>query len=333
MNLKVLNSKDVLSRMQSIAQGKQYLAYYSSLFDGVVTDPSLMVLPADDHMTIRGHGVFDTGNVVNGRAYRLNIHLERFVNSAKLARLELPMNIDEMRDTILNTVAITQRKNCFVRYFLSAGPGDFSWLPYGCKPAFYVVVQDATVPQIGIGGPEVIVTTPMKNHPLTEIKSNNYLMNVLMSMEAVDHGGKLGIWVTPDGYLAEGCVANIFQVRNRILRTAPFENILMGCTARRILDVGQKLVEEGLLDGVEQVQIKESELFESSEMFSSGGDTHITPITELKKLSANAEVERCVSFGDGPIVSRVMEHIIEEATAGNTEHHLEIPYEKYAPGS
>ena len=45
---------------------QQYLAMYSSVFGGIVTDPAAMVIPMDDHMVHRGHGVFDTAAIMDG---------------------------------------------------------------------------------------------------------------------------------------------------------------------------------------------------------------------------------------------------------------------------
>jgi 4-amino-4-deoxychorismate lyase len=44
--------------------------------------PALMVIPFDDHMVHRGHGIFDTAGIVNGRIYDLDAHLDRFLKSA-----------------------------------------------------------------------------------------------------------------------------------------------------------------------------------------------------------------------------------------------------------
>lgn len=45
---------------------QQFLAMYSSIFGGITTDPAAMVIPMDDHMVHRGHGVFDTAAIVDG---------------------------------------------------------------------------------------------------------------------------------------------------------------------------------------------------------------------------------------------------------------------------
>lgn len=45
---------------------QQFLAMYSSVFGGITTDPAAMVIPIDDHMVHRGHGVFDTAAITDG---------------------------------------------------------------------------------------------------------------------------------------------------------------------------------------------------------------------------------------------------------------------------
>lgn len=45
---------------------QQFLAMYSSIFGGITTDPAAMVIPMDDHMVHRGHGVFDTATICDG---------------------------------------------------------------------------------------------------------------------------------------------------------------------------------------------------------------------------------------------------------------------------
>lgn len=53
---------------------QRYLAMYSSIFGGITTDPAAMVIPMDDHMVHRGHGVFDTAAIMDGLAILAKIH-------------------------------------------------------------------------------------------------------------------------------------------------------------------------------------------------------------------------------------------------------------------
>lgn len=57
----------VVERLKVARQGQEeFVAMYSSVVGGITTDPAGMVLPLDDHMVHRGHGVFDTAMIING---------------------------------------------------------------------------------------------------------------------------------------------------------------------------------------------------------------------------------------------------------------------------
>src|SRR5918993_2875820 len=105
VGLQVLSDADVIDRLKALRakQPVKYTAFYSSQLQGIVTDPALMVLPFDDHMVHRGHGIFDTAGIVGGRIYDLEAHLDRFLGSAERSRLKLAGSRAEMRDIIVKT--------------------------------------------------------------------------------------------------------------------------------------------------------------------------------------------------------------------------------------
>src|ERR671914_790013 len=115
-------------RLLSAAHEKasDFYAMYSSVLGGIVTDPAFMVLPLDDHMVHRGHGVFDTATLANGMLYQLDQHLERLLFSAEMARIPLPFPKGKLRQIILDTAAASGQREASVRYWLSAGPGGFA---------------------------------------------------------------------------------------------------------------------------------------------------------------------------------------------------------------
>ena len=65
----LLSADTVFARLRAlrVQQPVTYAAFYSSQLGGIVTDPALMVIPFDDHMVHRGHGIFDTAGLVGGR--------------------------------------------------------------------------------------------------------------------------------------------------------------------------------------------------------------------------------------------------------------------------
>src|SRR5688572_32404900 len=121
VGLQILSATEVIDRLKALRakQPVKYTAFYSSQLQGIVTDPALMVIPFDDHMVHRGHGIFDTAGIVNGRIYDLDAHLDRFLKSAERSKLKLPGTRDQMRDIIIRTTAASGRRDGSIRYWLS----------------------------------------------------------------------------------------------------------------------------------------------------------------------------------------------------------------------
>ena len=77
----ILTTEESLIRLRAKASpaAANFYAMYSSILGGIVTDPALMLLPMDDHMVHRGHGVFDTATLTHGMLYQLDAHLDRLL--------------------------------------------------------------------------------------------------------------------------------------------------------------------------------------------------------------------------------------------------------------
>ncbi|KAJ9461248.1 D-amino-acid transaminase [Diplonema papillatum] len=251
--MKVLSREDYLDSMRDVRKeinpdGPSAVAMYSSLVDGVVTDPELMLLPVDDHMAARGHGVFDMCTLRNGWLYRLAAHLDRLLDSAESAKLEFPYpggraeNARKMTEVISGTVSACSVRDAPIRYFLSAGPGNFAFGPAGCRTAFYVVVQGkSSIRDLAEGVPEVFVrSVPLKTMPF--VKSNNYMINTLVYMSAREQGGSFGLTLDEDGMLVESCNLTPILVVNSTLVT-PLSgrgtNALRSMTQLRVFELAK----------------------------------------------------------------------------------------------
>ena len=236
--LPALTAEDVLAALRALRarQPVKFAAFYSSQLGGVVTDPALMVIPFDDHMVHRGHGIFDTAGIVNGRIYDLEAHLDRFLGSAERSKLKLPGSRERMRDIIIRTTAASHLRDGAIRYWLSSGPGSLELSPAaGAQPGFFVMIFG------GLSYPErwyteglrVMTTTYPIKPPLYAItKATNYLPNVLMQMEAKEAGLDNGVFIDEAGYVGESSNMNVaFVTRDGVFRHPKFERVLPG--ARR----------------------------------------------------------------------------------------------------
>jgi len=307
-------------------------AMYSSLLDGIVTDPDLIVVPFDDHGFIRGHAVFDTASLSKGRIYRLGVHLDRLFASARDARLELPFGKSEdenrrrITDIICRTSVASGRRDGSIRYFITGGPGSFGITSAGCEPAFYCVVFDRIK---GLGSKAISEATvrlskvPMKPPLLAQVKSNNYMLNCLTAMEAQANNGTMGILVRDDDTIAESCVLNCCVVTEAgVLITPPFEGILAGCTVRKTLELARAhlLGQGGLLTEVRQEILPLATVKAAKEVFLTGGDTHLLAVHTLDgEKIGNGEAP-------GPVAEKLLQLLEQEAENGTTEEHIQLEY-------
>ena len=284
-SVRQLAAEDVMTALRQLRaqQPVKFAAFYSSQLGGIVTDPALMVIPFDDHMVHRGHGIFDTAGLVEGKIYDLEAHLDRFERSAEHCRLIMPAARAELREIISATVAASGARDGAIRYWLSSGPGSLDLSPAaGAEPGFFVMVFP------GLSYPErwyteglkVMTTTyPIKPSLYAVTKSTNYLPNVLMQMEAKGAGVDNGVFIDANGHVGESSNMNVaFVTADGVLRHPKFDHILAGCTSLRILELARKLERDGAIGGVEVCDIPVAEARAAREMLLLGSSVKVAPI-------------------------------------------------------
>jgi 4-amino-4-deoxychorismate lyase len=282
-----------------------------------------MVLPLDDHMVHRGHAVFDTATLTNGMLYQLDPHLERFIRSANAARIPLPFPQEQLRQIILETAAASGQRDGSVRYWLSAGPGGFGLGPGECVgSSFYVIIfkQEAYPDTYYSEGMRVITSrVPIKPPFFARTKSTNYLPNVLVVLEAKDHGADNGIFIDERCMVAESSNMNVgFVSKDRVFRHPPFEAILSGITIQRVLQFAERLVRAGDLKEIRIADISVSEGRDSAEMMLIGSSIKVAPVVEWDGQP----------IGDGkpgPITKTLLELWYED-TRSASDQLIPVPY-------
>ncbi len=285
--LPILDEQKALAELRSLRsrQPVEYWAFYSSQLKGIVTDPALMVLPFDDHIVHRGHGIFDTAAIVAGKIYDLDAHLDRFLLSAERSKLRLPYAREAMRDIVIQTTAASGRRDGSIRYWLSSGPGSLELTPAkGAEPGFFVMIF------AGLSYPErwyteglrVMTTTYPIKAPLYAItKATNYLPNVLMQMEAKEKGFDNGVFIDEDGNVGESSNMNVaFVNRHGTLVHPRFDHILSGCTSLRLLELARTHKDKARVTGVEVRDVPVAEARTCREMLLLGSSIKIAPVIQ-----------------------------------------------------
>ena len=172
-----------------------------------------------------------------------------------------------------------------MRYWLSAGPGGYGLGPAECVgSSFYVIVfkQEAYPETYYQEGIKLITSqVPIKPPLFARIKSTNYLPNVLVVLEAKDHGADNGVFIDQRGMIAESSNMNVaFVTKDRVFRHPPFDAILSGITIQRVLDFAQRLVQQGSLNAVRLADIPVEEGRAAAEMMLIGSSIKVAPVVE-----------------------------------------------------
>ena len=280
-----LTSEEAVARLRGGLHERvgDFHAMYSSVLGGIVTDAALMVVPLDDHMVHRGHAVFDTAVIVNGMLYQLDPHLERLLRSAEMARIPLPFEPQQLRQIIIDTAAASGRRDASVRYWLSAGPGGFGLSSGECVgSSFYVMIfrpQPEPAHFYTEGVKLATSSVPIKPPFFARVKSNNYLPNVLVLLEAKDQGADHGLFLDAEGYVAESSHMNVaFVNSDNVLCHPTYDAILTGITAQRMLYLARQLVNSGELEGIALRNVPVREWRAAREILLLGSSLKVAPV-------------------------------------------------------
>lgn len=220
-------------------------------------------------------------------------HLDRFLGSAKKAKINPPFDKETTKSILIQTVSASSCRNGSLRYWLSSGPGDFQLSPAGChQSALYaIVIQDQSPPNYS--GIKVITSSiPIKPPQFAIMKSVNYLPNVLSKMEAEENGAYAAIWLDEQGFVAEGPNMNVaFVTQENELLMPRFDKILSGCTAKRVLELAGNLVKEGKVRGVKVRDVTVEEGKQAQEMMLIGSGVLVRPVLQWDdQVIGNGEI-------------------------------------------
>ena len=181
-----------------------------------------------DHGLLYGDGVFEGIRSYNRRVFKLKEHIERLFESSQSIMLKIPLTREKLIEAVLQTVKANKLDNAYIRLVVTRGEGDLGLDPRKCyKGASIIIIADkiALYPEKFYREGLSIVTVPtVRNLPEAlnpQIKSLNYLNNILAKIEAANCGSDEAIMLDSLGYVAECTGDNIFVVKNGHFYTPP----------------------------------------------------------------------------------------------------------------
>jgi branched-chain amino acid aminotransferase len=171
----------------------------------------------------------------------------------------------------------------YIRLVVTRGVGTLGLNPFVCEPSRLIIIADNIQlypEELYEKGMKVISATTVRNHPLAippQIKSLNYLNNILAKIEALDSNVPEAIMYNHEGYVAEATGDNVFIVRDGVIYTPPVEaGSLEGITRAVVI----RLAKETKLDVVEK-NLTRFDLYICDEFFLTGTAAEVIGIVEI----------------------------------------------------
>lgn len=251
--------------------------------DGKLVPAAQAGISVMDHGVLYGDGVFEGIRSYNGKVLKLKTHLQRFFDSAKAIRLDVPFSLTQLADAIRQTLDANGRADGYIRLAATRGVGSMGLDPFlSPTPTVFIVTCDLKMyPQaLYDQGMKVITSSVVRNHPAAlspRIKSNNYLNNILAKIEAIDAGCLEAVMLNTQGNVAECTGDNIFIAKHGKLITPPLHaGILEGITRNIVIDLARDASIE-----VNETDITKHDLYTADEMFLTGTGAEVIAVTEI----------------------------------------------------
>lgn len=241
------------------------------------------VVSVYDHGFLYGDGVFEGIRVYSGNIFKLDEHLDRLFESAQSIMLTIPYTKEELTNIIVDTVRKNQLKTAYIRVVVSRGAGNLGLDPAYCSQPRVVVIAEelALYPQsLYEKGLRVGSVASRRNRPdvlSPQVKSLNYLNNILVKLEANQAGVDEALMLNDQGYVTEGSADNIFIVKNGTIRTPPvYLGALEGITRNAIISLAKELGYE-----LQETPFTRHDVYTADEVFLTGTAVEVIAVVEV----------------------------------------------------
>lgn len=236
-----------------------------------------------DHGFLYGDGVFEGIRAYDGKVFKLEEHVDRLYDGAKGIMLDIPLTKKEMIELVIETLRINKLKDAYIRLVISRGKGDLGLDPRKCNTPTIVCITDKITlypEELYEKGMEIITAATRRNtaegvNP--QIKSLNYLNNVLAKLEANLAGVPEALILNSQDYVAECTGDNIFIVKDDVLITPPpYVGILVGVTRNAVMELAKDM---GIK--VEEKLFTRHDVYTADECFLTGTAAEAIPVVKV----------------------------------------------------
>jgi branched-chain amino acid aminotransferase len=236
--------------------------------------------------------------------FRLDDHLQRLHNSARLLYMDIPYSKEELREVCHELISINGLPECYIRPIAFYGYGQLG-VAARDNPVETVIMSWPWGAYLGEEGLSAGIRAKISSWqrigpnviPHVSKATGIYLNSMLAVTEAIRAGYDEAILLTAEGYVADGSGENIFFIKDGKIATPELANsILPGITRDTVIQIAQDL---GYT--VEETQVIRSDLFLADEVFMCGTAAEVTPLRSVDD----------VEIGVGPITLEIQKAYLD----------------------
>lgn len=246
------------------------------------------------HVIHYGSGVFEgircyktkTGSAI----FRLDDHVHRLYDSARIFRMLPAISKEEMKKAIIETVKVNKLEEAYIRPLIYRGFNELGLNPLKAPINVMVAAWDWG----RYLGPEALekgISAKISSwhraapdtYPSLAKITGNYVNSQLIKLEALENGYEEGIALDSYGYVSEGSGENLFMVRNGVIYTPPTSSAILAGITRHCIFI---LAREYEIPVKQHVLPRES-LYIADEVFMTGTAAEITPIVKIDNIEIN----------------------------------------------
>ena len=222
-----------------------------------------------------------------GGIFKLDEHISRLFDSAKMCRIPMPYTFEQVREACLQTLKANKLTAGYIRPLVFLGHGQMGLGARGNQVHVAVAVWPWGA-YLGDEGMKNGIRAGTSSFTRHAVNSNlqrakvigHYVNSILARYEAIDHGYEEAIMLDHNGYVAEGTGENLFAIRYGKVKTPPITNILGGITRETAIQIMQRHGHE-----VIETTFGRDALYVADEVFMTGTAAEVTPIREIDHRS------------------------------------------------
>lgn len=296
--------------------------------DGKLLPKDQATVSVFDHGLLYGDGCFEGIRIYNGVIFKCQSHLDRIYRNAKALYMDrqeaskntpdgFPYSKDEMRQIMEQCVAANGIKDGYIRLIFTRGVGTLGLHPFQCARPSVICIADTIKlypDEMYKNGMNIIVAKRPRTPAVCldpQLKSLNYLNNIMAKVEAIDAGVLEAIMLSysddPQKKIVGECTGdNLFIIKDGTLITSPLAvPMLDGITRAFVINT----LAPALNITVEQRPMTLDEVLSADEVFLTGSAAEIIAVNKIDDTT--------ISAGEGPLTAKLRAKFREIVTSDN----------------